>query len=252
MGTEEFWVPAVLAAVSAGGQYVNQKQATTRQNNAETQAIINQQGLRDQANAQVRGLTQQIAKDDPQQIAAASTGQYVDQLRRNAAGSTQGGSTTGGTQTFGGSTSSLPPNSVAGANARYGADLASGQKQVQDFGDTYAKEMGQLDAATRLRQNEGLAMQTEGTNLNTLGMESYGQNFVDQLRAQAAGQPNPWLTLGSNLLGGAATQISTNPNAYFGSGNSAYAKINSKGYNPKTGLPVDAGNGLGDYFGSLA
>lgn len=216
MGTEEFWVPAVLAAASAGGQYVNQTQATQRQNNAETQAINDQQALRSKANSQVHNLTAQIAQDSPAQIAAKSTGDYVKQLRTNAAGSTQGGSTTGGTQTFGQSTSALPPNSVAGANSRYGADLANGQQQVEQYGNTYANEMGQIDAEQRERQNEGLAMQTEGTNLNTLGMDSYGQNFVDQLRSQAAGQASPWVSLFSNLVGGAGNAISKNPSGYFG------------------------------------
>ncbi len=244
MGTEEFWVPALLTAVSAGGQYVNQQKANTRQNSAETQAILNQENLRSQANAQVRGLTQQIARNDPNQIAAKSTGDYVAQLRKNAAGSTQGGSTTGGTQTSGQSTSALPPSSVGGS--RYQGSTAAGQKEVQDFGNTYANEMGQIDAATRQRQNEGLAMGTEATNLNTLGLESYGQNFVDQLRAQAAGQTNPWVTLGSNLIGGAANQMSTNPNAYFTPGMSKYGKI------AKGGVGTMSDSGLGDWAGALA
>ena len=58
--------------------------------------------------------------------------------------------------------------------------------------------MGQLDAAVRQRQNEGLSMEDLQTKLNTLGQKSWGQNFVDQLRAQVAGQANPWV----NLLGG--------------------------------------------------
>ena len=246
MGTEAFWIPAALTALSAGGQYVNQQQANSRQNAAEVQAIGNQQSLRDKANSQVRALTSQIAHNDPTAEAAKSTGDYVAALRKNAAGSTQGGSTTGGTQTFGASTSALPPSSVAGANARYGQSIASGQKEVQDFGDTYANEMGQLDAATRQRQNEGLAMGTAATGLNTLGLQSYGQNFVDQLRAQAAGQTNPWITLGSNLIGGAATQMSTNPDAYFGPGVSKYGKI------AKGGVGTMSDSGLGDWAAGLA
>lgn len=244
MGTEAFWVPALLTAVSAGGQYANQRAATTRQNNAETQAIVNQEALRGTANAQVRNLTNQIARNDPNQIAAKSTGDYVAQLRKNAAGSTQGGSTTGGTQTAGQSTSALPPSSVG--SSRYAGSTAAGQKEVQDFGNTYANEMGQIDAATRMRQNEGLAMGTEATNLNTLGLESYGQNFVDQLRAQAAGQTNPWITLGSNLLGGAANQMSTNPDAYFSPGASKYGKI------PKGGAGIMNDTGLGGWAAGLA
>jgi len=215
MGTEAFWVPAALTALSAGGQYVNQTQAQNRQNTAEVQAINNQEGIRQKANAQVNALTKQVGSDTPSQLAAKSTGDYVAQLRKNAAGSTQS-PTTGATQTFDQPTSALP--TVTGGNARYASGIANSQKEVQDFGNTYAGEMGQIDAATRMRQNEGLAAQTLGTGLNTLGMQSYGQNFVDQLRAQAAGQSNPWATLGFNLLGGAGNQMSMNPEGYFGSG----------------------------------
>lgn len=242
MGTEAFWVPAALTALSAGGQYVNQSQAQSRQNTDEVQALADQQKLRDQANGQVRALTNQVATDSPSKIAAQSTGDYVSQLRKNAAGSTQGGSTTGGTQTFGASTSALPPNSVAGANSRYGTDLAQGQSDVENFGNTYAQEMGQIDAATRMRQNEGLAAQTLGTNLNTLGQQSYGQNFVDQLRAQAAGQQNPWLAMASSLVGGAGSAMSKNPNAYFG----------QPPITTKVAPGLDSGNGLGDWAGAVA
>lgn len=216
MGTEAFWVPAALTALSAGGQYVNSQEANKRANTAQVQAIGDQQAIRGKANGQVNALINQVGNDSPNQIANKATGDYVAQLRKNAAGSTQS-PTTGGTQTGDQPTSALPPSSVAGANSRYGAGTAASQKAVQDFGTTYAGEMGQIDAATRQRQNEGLAAQTVGTNLNTLGMESYGNNFVDQLRAQVAGQTNPWVTLGSNLVGGAGNQLSTNPEAYFGS-----------------------------------
>jgi hypothetical protein len=210
MGTEEFWVPALLAATSAGAQYVNQSQANSRQQSDEVQAIQNQQALRSKANGAVNALTSQVAKDSPNAIAGQATGDYVNELRKNAAGSTQGGSTTSGTQTFGQPVSALPPNSVAGANSRYGSDLATGQQQVQQFGNTYAGEMGQIDAATRQRQNEGLAANTLGTNLNTLALQSYGQNFADQLRARAAGQANPWVSLFSGMLGAGAKNYTPN------------------------------------------
>jgi hypothetical protein len=208
MGTEEFWVPALLAAAGTGASYVNQQQANTRQNEAEVQAQQNQSAITDKANAATRALTQQIAKDTPQTIAGQATGDYVSQLRKNAAGSTQGGSTTGGTQTFGASTSSLAP--VSGASSRYSKDTAASQKEVESFGNTAASEMGSIDAATRQRQNEGLAMGTLGTQLNTLGAQSYGQNFVDQLRAQASGQANPWISLASGLLNNAGKAYSMN------------------------------------------
>lgn len=208
MGTEEFWVPAVLAAVSTGATYANQSQANQRQNDAEAQAIRNQEAITEKSNQATRALTQQVAKDNPQQIAGQATGDYVATLRKNAAGSTQGGSTSNGAQTFGASTSSLAP--AAGASSRYNKGTAASQQEVENFGDNYARELGTIDAATRMRQNEGLAMGTLGTQLNTLGAQSYGQNFVDQLRAQASGQANPWISLASGLFSNAAGTISKN------------------------------------------
>jgi hypothetical protein len=70
--------------------------------------------------------------------------------------------------------------------------------------------MSAVDAAVRQRQNEGLAMQTLGTNLNLLGAQSGATGFVNQLRAQAAGQTSPWASLFSNILGGTANSAAKN------------------------------------------
>jgi hypothetical protein len=239
MGTEEFYVPLALAALSAGGEYYNQKQTNQKQNDAEVQAIQNQKEITDKANNASRQLTSDIAKDSSQQIARKSTGDYVAALRKNAAGSTQGGSTKNGAQTFGASTSSLVPASAA--NSRYGSGTAASQREVEDYGNAYAGDLGQIDAATRMRQNEGLAMGTLGTQLNTLGAQSYGQNFVDQLRSQVAGQGNPWVSLASGLARNGATAYSMNAG-----GKPPVNKgmmPGSGGYNV-WGAPLDAGNGL--------
>jgi hypothetical protein len=208
MGTEEFWVPAVMAAVSAGGQALNQSQAKQRASNAQVQAIDDQQQYRQGANDQVKNLTQQIATNSPQQIANAETSQFVNTLRKNMAGSAAGGATNTNDTNFGAPVSALPP--AAGASSRYKSDSASSQKQTQEYGNTYATEIGNIDAAVRQRQNEGLAQNTLGTNLNVLGAESYTKNFVDQLRSQAAGQTNPWVSLFSGILKNGATSMAQN------------------------------------------
>lgn len=207
MGTEEFWVPAVLAAASAGGQAINQKNANSRQQAGEVQSIIDQQKLQGQAGSQVKALTNQVAQNTPDQLAAQATGKYVDTLRKNAAGTSQGGSG-GASILFGQPTSSLPTTINAGS--RYKAAAAASQSETENFGNELAGEMGNIDSATRQRQNEGLAMGSLGTNLNLLGAQSYTQNFVDQLRAQAGGQQNPWLALASNVLGGVGNAMSKN------------------------------------------
>ena len=216
MGTEEFWVPAVLSAVSAGASYANSSAANSRQQSAEDAAINNQMQIRNKGNALVNQTVQGIAKDNPQQIAAQETGNYVAQLRRNAAGATStGANTSTNPSLFGASTSALAPGVVG--SSQYKSDSAKSQAQVQAYGNTEASEMGDLDAAVRERQNEGLEMQTLGTNLNTLNSQSMNQNFVDQLRAQTAGQQNPYVSLFAGLAGNGATTLSKNPNLIPGS-----------------------------------
>lgn len=207
MGAEAFWVPAALAAVSAGTQYANQSSANSRQQAGEVQSIIDQQKLQSKANDQVKALTNQVATNSPNQVAAKATGDYVSNLRKNAAGSAAGGSN-GSSILFGAPTSALPTN--IDASSRYKASANNAQTQTQQFGNELAGEMGNIDAATRQRQNEALGMTTLGTNLNLLGAQSYTKNFVDQLRAQAAGQTSPWLTLLSGAAGGAANTLSKN------------------------------------------
>jgi hypothetical protein len=238
MGTEEFWIPAVMAAVGSAGSAVNQSQANKREQQGEVQSIQDQQAIQEKATQAASQLTKQIATNTPQQIASQATGSYVNQLRRNAAGSATSGANSGGTQTGGASTSSLAP--AVGASARYNSDKAASQGQVEQYGDTYADEMGQIDAAVRQRQNEGLAMNTLGTNLNLLSGQSYATNFVDQLRAQAAGTANPWVSLLSGLLGNGAKAAAMN---WGSSATPAAARIGANGYTA-AGTPVNAGNGL--------
>ena len=207
MGAEAFYVPAIIAAVSAGANYANTTAANKRQDQSEAAAIQNQQAIRQKGEAQVNQTVQDIAKSNPNAIAGKATAQYVDQLRRNAAGSSSPGVS-----------SALAP--VAGGSSRYNADKATAQKAVEDYGSAKATEMGDLDAAVRQRQNEGLEMSTLNTNLNTLGAQSYAQNFVDQLRSSVAGQPNPMLSLFAGLGSNTANFLSKNPQ-FFGPGGSS-------------------------------
>ena len=224
MGTEEFYVPLILAAVSAAGQQVNQSAANSRAQNTEVQNLQQQQQLRQQANDQVKSLTQQINTNNPQQIADQDQTAFVNNLRKNEAGSAAGGSTGTNSNTFGQPVSALP-QTISGASKQYQAGTAASQKESQQYGNTEASQMSALDSAVRQRQNEGLAMQTLGTNLNLLGGQSQMTNFVNQLRAQTASQPNPWASILAGGVGAAGKGMATNgwfapsstPNAYTSS-----------------------------------
>jgi hypothetical protein len=116
---------------------------------------------------------------------------------------------------------------------RFSADKAAATNDVQNYGDTQAGQLGQIDAATRQRQNEGLSMQDLGTQLNTLGAQSYTSNFVNQLRASQDSQVNPWVGLVSGLLTNGAAAGSAAYGARKPPGGSAFTGDGtiSGGYN---------------------
>lgn len=187
MGTEAFWVPAAISALGAGASAVNQNNAAKRSNNAQTSAIIDQEQKQQQASNAVNKVTQQIATSSPAQLKAQATGDFVNTLRKNMAGSSTSNPN-----------SALAP--VVGASARYNSDKAAGQTGTEQYGSSLADELGTITAAPQQRVQEGTDMSTLGVNLNGINASSQSQAFVDQLRAQLAGQQSPWVGMGANLL----------------------------------------------------
>jgi hypothetical protein len=187
---------------------VNTSQANSRAQAGQVQNIEEQEANQQKANAQVNTLTKQIGQNSPQTLADELTGSFVSNLRKNAVGAQSGSGTTNAPINFGASTSALPSN--IGGSSRYKSNVASDQSQVQSYGNQEANLMGQIGAPTLQRQNEGLGMQTLGANLNLDAGNSYTQNFVNQLRSQAAGVQSPWLTLLGGAAGGAGNTLSKN------------------------------------------
>ena len=85
MGTEEFWIPAVLAAVGTGASAYNSISANQRSQAQEAQGIQQQQALRQQAAGMVNKTVQSIAASDPAALQRQATGAFVNQLRTNEA-----------------------------------------------------------------------------------------------------------------------------------------------------------------------
>lgn len=201
MGTEAFWVPAVVSALGAGANAVNQNNAAKRSSNAQTTAIIDQEQKQQQAASAVNAVTQKVATSNPNALKAQATGDFVSTLRKNMAGS-----------------STANPNSalapIAGGSARYTADKAAGQAGTEQYGNTLADELGTITAAPQQRVQEGTDMNTLGVNLTGINAASQSQAFVDQLRAQLAGQTNPYVGMAGNLLQSGANAYAKNASNY--------------------------------------
>jgi hypothetical protein len=225
MGTEAFWVPAVLAAVSAGGQAVNTAQAQNRANNSEISSIQQQQQLESQAANQATQLTRQIAQNNPQKIQGQETNAFVNNLRKNQAATSGSGGTSFNPTS--GAGSSLSP--VVGGSKRYSSDVGASQQAGEQYGNSTATDMAAIDGAVRQRQNEGLAMSGLSTNLNLMGAQSSALQFVNQLRTNAAGQADPWVNLAANLVGNAGTSLSKNTPSWLSNGSSGAGITNGGG-----------------------
>jgi hypothetical protein len=189
MGTEEFWVPAVLTALSAGGSAYNSISANDRAQKQEVAGIQEQQDLRQKAAGAVNKTVQNIQGSNPNTAARQSTSDFISQLRQNE-----------------GANNPLlsAANATPGADKRYAAGGASTNAAVQNYGDTQASDLGQMTGAVRQRQEEGNDTSSLGTQLGLYGEQSGQDSFLTQLRAAASGVPNPWVGLGSSLLGAGA------------------------------------------------
>jgi hypothetical protein len=207
----------LMPAIGAATDYFNQKNANSRAQGAEQTAITHAAGYNTAANDNVQKNIGTINSDSPMALAQSEKGNFVNALRKNSAPTN-----------YGAPTSALSP--VAGANKRFGTDAAAAGKQVQDFGTANAGNMSAIDAAVNMRKNEGIMMQKTAMNNAVLGAQSSSQAFVDQMRAKAVGQLNPWASMFSKAMsmGGNAMAMNygsgVNPQ-YPGSGKSAAGSL---------------------------
>ncbi len=195
-----FLIPAAIAAVGGIAGGINNAQATKRANAVELQDMNTQNMYRNKALTGVNQQTNAIANSNPRQLQQNEESQMVNTLRKDVG--------SGATDSSGNPTSALGP--VAGASSRYKSGVNAANTDVQNFGQTQAGQKSAVDAAITQRQNEGLAMNTLATTLNGLNQQSYSQAFVDKLRAQAAGTPNPWVNMFSNVMQGGGQAAAKN------------------------------------------
>ncbi len=219
--------PAIPLVAGMAINYFNNKNASDKAQNIEGGAAGTQQGYRTAALSDVNQQAKNIANSNPN--TSVENGKFVAALRA--------GNTTG----TNGPTSALGP--VAGANKRFGSDVASGNAATSNYGGTQAGEMSAIDSAVTQRKNEALQMNALGTMLSGINQQAYQQNFVDQLRAKSAGTPNPWLSLVSKGLMTGAQGMAMNGaganNPWAGTNWGAMDQPMSAGpiYNPQPVMP---------------
>lgn len=190
MGTEAFWIPAALTALSAGGSAYNTISSNNRAQKAQIAGLDQQTALRQKAAGAVSKTIQNTAQSNPNALAAKSTGDFINQLRTNSQATNP--------------TLSGTPLGAGNTDPRYAKAMASASSTLGAYQAKQADDLGEMNGAVRQRQQEGLAQSTLGTQLGLYGAQSGADSFLTQLRAASAGQQNPWISLGAGVAQGAA------------------------------------------------
>lgn len=191
-------IALALAAASAGAQYYNTKKTEGRQD-AQAAAGIRQQGEKQkQADAKVAAEVERMKASTAEDERARSLSQFMDTLRRSKGQAEVGG--------------------VGGEAYREAANEAT--TGVADYGSRMAGLLSRIDAPTAQRQGEAFGYGRLGTDLDLIGREAAGDNFINELRLRGI-RRNAGIDLAAGLLaagsgavgGGAASAGSVGTNA---------------------------------------
>ncbi len=190
MGADPATIGLILTAVGAGAGAVNTYQTAKNTDQA------NAAGIRQQASRQ-REIDQRVSQEvgalersNADAARTKSTGDFLSALRR-----TRGAASGGG---------------LVGGSSRYGDESTAVGDQVQGYGADIADTLGRINAPTLQRVQENQGFSRLASDIGATARAANGDQFLNQLRTRAAGQPNAALGLFGELSGVAGQGIAAN------------------------------------------
>ena len=189
-GAEAAWVPAVIAAVSAGTTGYAQNQALKRQDREAAANILAQGAANREASQRVNKTVQELKTSTPDDAIAQRREAYTAALRKNQPGT---------------ESAALP--TFSGASMRFAEDVGGARAASAASGAEDADIMARLDAPALQRQAEAQRAAGAASDISLISGRAGGQNALSQIR-RAGIQVDPWLTaagqIGSAYAGGLA------------------------------------------------
>lgn len=164
---------AIASAVAAAASAYNQNQTMRKQDRDAAAGIRQNMALQQQANQKIAKQVQQQAQSNPAAATAQLNQQSLDQLRQNQQIAQQ-------------------RLLRGGLGAAYDQRAQANAANENQYADTLAGLMAQIDAPGLQRQQEGFNFGDLGTDLGALKSFAGGNSVVAQLKAKGE-QPNPWL-----------------------------------------------------------
>lgn len=183
MGTEAFWVPAVMSLVAAGGTAYNTKRTADKQD-ARLAAQLRAQGEKQrEADARTAELVRQRAQSDDTAEREGALGSFLRQMQANR-----------------GNVQSNTRGATSQAYQEQAADAALG---AESYGQRVADLLSRIDAPALQRQNEAAQNIRYGDDIGAIQRRSAGDDFLHQMRLRGI-RRNPWIDLGAGALQGMA------------------------------------------------
>lgn len=207
-----------LALAAAGGavSYSNTKRTERNTDNALFNQISTQRREQQKADAKVNEQVQELEASTSADEQAARQTEYMDNLRAKTGNLTAG----------------LTP---AIGSAAFRADAAGDAADVTQYAADTAGLMSRIDAANLQRQGESFGFGNLATDLNLIGREASGLNWLDELRVKRASQRNAGLDALAAFLGGAGGAVAGMGGS--GGGTTGYTAPSGMTYN----VPVTSG-----------
>jgi hypothetical protein len=196
------WVALALAAAAAGTQYYNTERTAKRQDSALATQIRNQGKRQSEADAKVAGQVEAMKGSTAEASRRKALDDYTGALQSRKARIESG----------------LTP--AIGSDA-FKADATQAANDSFAYGTENAGLLSRIDAAGDQRRSEGFGFSNLASDLNLIGRDARGQNFLDELRLRAI-RRNAGLDAAASLMSGASGAMMSGASGGGGAGSGMY------------------------------
>jgi hypothetical protein len=196
------WVATAVVLIGAAVTTYNTIETQKRQDDQAVAGIQQQTRRQREADARVDQSVKELEQSSAQDARRQALQSYDAALNANKRSSVVG----------------LPEG--VGSDA-FKQDSAAANESVKQYGKTNAGLMATMEGAGTQRMREGFGYGRLGTDLNLIGRQAAGDDFINSLKLKGI-QRNPWLDFaggvmtvaGGSFAGGGG--VNSDPNAFNG------------------------------------
>lgn len=173
--------PLIIAAVGTAAQHYNTRRQQKKQDSILSAGVTRQKGRQREADAAVQGELARLEDTSGEEQRQSAERQFLQRLR----------------ETRGQGEEAIP--GVANASDRYTQHATQEREGSRNQAERIAELMSRIDAPALQRQKEGDRRLGLGSELDTLGNFSRGDEFVTRARARSV-RKNPWVDLAGKAM----------------------------------------------------